>query len=450
MKYIGYHHEDPPTNLEKLLSSYNHYDHKVNVWNTFVDSNLPDITHDDFSIIPRILPMSYWPTLRRSVYLTTLFVLRLLSLPEREIRAIIPRGPIRDHLLDELQVLRFHRKRMTGTFRYDMAIEGPPDRHHPPQLLEINEIGYDGAARTSYFQKTLLNLMPELRKRCVSLDAAESEIRNMKRLGSRIARIQYADYNWDDLLLYQMANRMKLEMRLVSPAQFKVRLDEDCPLLEKLPIKVIRGRSYVGDWRPDALNVSFAHELRDYRKGLPLYRNLVRSQTPQYGPFVTGLVATKTILILLDDPHLRKKLLGSANALASSILPAHLLSDPKAEKLLHEPRKWVLKHTDGCGGEQVFMNRELERQLKRIPAHRRYEWVLQQKMKLNLIDVNGMRSRPKRAISDLAVFVQYDWSGDRFLHFEIGGLMTRATNRSLKVNVSGGGLLVAVFLDRSR
>ena len=55
----------------------------------------------------------------RSAYLITKFCLKLLSLPEKEIRAIVPQGPIRDHLLDELEVLRFRRGRITGSFRFE-------------------------------------------------------------------------------------------------------------------------------------------------------------------------------------------------------------------------------------------------------------------------------------------------------------------------------------------
>ena len=451
MKFPRYHHEKPHRDVEKMLSAYNHVKHKTNVWNAFVDSDLPGVNDDDFSIIPRVLPASYWPTLRQSVYLITKFALRLLSLPEREIRAIVPNGPVRDHLLDELEVLRFRRGRITGSFRYDMAIVGPPDEDHPPFLLEINEIGFDGLARSTFFQKTLLDLMPELRARLRSLDTAAAEVRNMQRLGKRVARIQYDDYNWDEQYFLKIAQQMGSEMRLISPTQFGRKIGKDSPLLEKRPLKIINNRVTFGDpWRPDAVNMSFAYGLKDYREGHKMYRSLVEAKTPQYGPFLTGLVAAKTVLVLLDDPLLRKKLLGSSKLLASSILPAHLLSGPMATTSLQNPRDWVLKQTDGCGGEQVFMNRDLERQLRRIPVRERHEWVLQKKTKLNLIGVNGLLSRPKQAISDLGVFVQYDWADNRFLNFEIGGLMTRATNRSLKVNVSGGGSQVAVLLDRAR
>jgi hypothetical protein len=73
---------------------------------------------------------------------------------------------------------------------------------------------------------------------------------------------------------------------------------------------------------------------------------------------------------------------------------------------------------------------------------------MQKKTQLNTIDVNGILSRKKNAISDLGVFVHYDWENGKFRHFEVGGLMTRATNHGLKVNVSSGGLQVAVMLDR--
>ncbi len=54
----------------------------------------------------------------------------------------------------------------------------------------------------------------------------------------------------------------------------------------------------------------------------------------------------------------------------------------------------------------------------------------------------------KKTISDLGVFIQYDWDGEKFSHFEVGGLMCRATNKGLKVNVSSGGLQVAVLLEK--
>ena len=67
---------------------------------------------------------------------------------------------------------------------------------------------------------------------------------------------------------------------------------------------------------------------------------------------------------------------------------------------------------------------------------------------MNTIDVNGILSRPRRVIADLGVFVQYDWTHNRFLNFEVGGFITRATNRSYKVNVSGGGIQVPVMFSR--
>lgn len=452
MKFTGYYQEKPHPDLLKKLSRYNHNEHKVNIWNAFADSNLPNITEDDFSILPRVLPNSYWPTLSKSVYLITKFALKLLSLPEREIRAIIPKGPVRDHLLDQLEVLRFRNGRITGSFRYDMAIVGAPKPGNPPLLLEINEIGFDGLARSSFFQKVLLDLMPDLRGRLKSLDTAAAEVRNMKRLGNKIMRIQYDDYNWDEQYLYQIAKEMGSELRLVSPAQFKQKIGKESPLLEKHEVKVIKNKVTIDqNWSPDAVNFSFAYGLKDYQESHPMYRSLVEAKTPQYGAFLTGLVAAKTILVLLDDPLLRKKLLGSsASDLSPSILAAHLLSSEEAAQCLKSPQDWVIKHTDGCGGTQVFMNKELEEQVRKTRTKNRHEWVLQKKTQLNLIDVNGILSRPKQAISDLGVFVQYDWADNRFQKFEIGGLMCRATNRSLKVNVSGGGSQVAVLLDRAK
>ncbi|MEZ0390964.1 MAG: hypothetical protein ACAH59_02030 [Pseudobdellovibrionaceae bacterium] len=452
MKFNGYYKEMPQNELHRKLKVYNTPEQKVDIWNAFVESDLSDVTGDDFSILPRVLPASYWPVIKRSAYLITKFTMRLLSLPEKEIRAIIPKGPIRDHLIEELEVLHHRNGRITGSFRFDMAIVGPPERRKAPYLLEINEIGFDGLARSSFFQKTLLEYMPDLRGRLRSLDTAAAEVRNMQRLGNRIARLQYDNYNWDEEYLLRTGDRLGSEIRLICPSQFGLAIDkDDFPQLEKKPVRFKNNRVVIGqDWKPDAINMSFAYSMEDYLEGHNLYKKLMQARTPQYGPFLTGLVAAKTILVLMDDPPLRKKLLGSSKLMSDSILPAQLLSDPEVHELLKRPQDWVLKHTDGCGGEQVFLNQDVMKRISKIPARERHEWVLQKKTQLNLIDVNGLLSKPKQAISDLGVFVQYDWAKDRFLNFEVGGLMCRATNKSLKVNVSGGGLQVAVLLDRAR
>jgi hypothetical protein len=448
VNFKNYHHESYSRLMSGVAKKYSNSDHKTAVWNAFVDSELPGINDDDFSILPRLLPESYLPVIRKTAKDLTTFVLRLLTLPEAEVRAIIPRGPVRDFLINELEVLRFRPKRLTGSFRFDMALVGPLDAHHPPKILEINEIGFDGLARSTFFQKTLIDLIPELKSKVIALDTAAAEVRNMQRLGNQIARVQYDCYNWDEEYLLRTAQRMGAEVRLVSPTNFGCKIDDDYPLMKQEPFTFSKGRVKIGaNYMPDALNMSFAYSLEDYKEGFELYRRLIRSKTPQYGPFLTGLVASKTVLLLLSDKKLRQKILGTSQALHNSVLPAFSLENNK-ERVLDESSKLVIKHVDGFGGEQVFMDSELLRCLHKIPTRKHHEWILQQKTQLNTIDVNGILSRPKRAISDLGVFVQYDWQDGKFKHFEMGGLMSRATNKGLKVNVSSGGLQAAVMLER--
>lgn len=449
MNLTKYYHEKPSIHTKRILQGYDNPDHKTALWNAFVDSGLDGINDDDFSILPRLLPASYLPTIEKTCKDITTFLMRLLSLPEAEIRAIIPRGPVRDYLMDELEVLRFRPKRITGSFRFDLAIVGKPDANHPPQLLEVNEIGFDGLARSSFFQKTLLELMPELKKRVISMDTAAAEVRNMSRLGDDIARIQYDCYNWDEEYLKITADRMGKRLHLVSPSQFKTKIDKkDFPLLDKKLFSFPNNKVQVGkDLRPDAMNMSFAFTLSDLKRDAAIYKKLIQSKTPQYGPLITSLVASKAMLILFSDESLRKKLLGSSEKLKKSILPAFSL-EGNVDKVRAHYHDLVIKHTDGFGGEQVFMDMELLKQVDKTPAARHHEWVMQKKTQLNTIDVNGILSRKKNAISDLGVFVHYDWEDGKFRHFEVGGLMTRATNHSLKVNVSSGGLQVAVMLDK--
>ncbi|MGE3608264.1 MAG: hypothetical protein AB7I27_01655 [Bacteriovoracaceae bacterium] len=450
MNFKNYFHENPAKDVRQILKKYNNTDHKTSVWNAFADSDLSGVNDDDFSIIPRLIPESYFPVIEKTCREITTFLMKLISLPESEVRAIIPPGPLRNFIINELEVLKFRNGRITGSFRFDMAIVGEPSSKNPPKLLEVNEIGFDGLARSTFFQNTLLSLIPELKKKVISLDTAAAEVRNMNRLGKEIVRLQYDCYNWDEEYLKFTANKMGSRLHLISPTQYKTKIDKDFPMLEKHPFIFKNGKIKVGDKLiPDALNMSFAFTLSDLKRDKLLYQEMVRSKTPQYGPFLTSLVASKTILILLNDETLRRKLLGSSKVLNDSILPAFSLKD-KVDFAKENFKDLVIKHTDGCGGEQVFMNEEFLKCIKRTPRAKHHEWVLQQKTLLNTVDVNGILSRKKKVISDLGVFVHYDWKDGKFQHFEVGGLMSRGTNKGLKVNVSSGGLQIAVMLERGR
>jgi hypothetical protein len=451
MRFHNHYHEDPPPALRRLLERHDNEDHKTALWNAFIDSELTDATEYDCAILPRILPASYLSEIRKTALDLSTFAMRLLSLPEHEIRAIIPHGPIRDFLIDELEVLRHRNGRMIGSLRFDMAIVGEPVKGNPPKLLEINEIGFDGLARTPFMHEAIFSLIPELKKKVFALNTGRAEIRNMNRLGRKIARIQYDCYNWDEENLLRIAKSMKTDLRLISPTQFNAEIDKvDFPLLRHEKFSFANERIKVGnDFVPDGVQMSFAFGIKDYVRGRDLFRKIVRSKTPEYGPFITGLIASKMILVLFSDPGLRKRLLGSAKRLEHTVLPAFPLAE-RFNDVRENGDKYVIKHTDGFGGEQVFMEPDLTKWLHRIKPKHRAHWVVQERTRLNTLNMQGLMSRHKRMISDIGVFVQYDWSKGKFQNFEVGGFITRATNRSLKVNVSGGGIQVPVMFHRGK
>lgn len=447
MKFKDYFHEAPSKKTHKLLKGYDNPIHKVNVWNTFVDFEMDGVSEDDFSIIPRLIPESYFPTIERTCKEITTFLLKLITLPESEVKAIIPKGPVRDYLIHDLKILNHRPERLTGSFRFDMAIVGKPSENNPPQLLEVNELGFDGLARSTYFQKTMLDLIPELKKRVISLDTAVAEVKNMQRLGNNIARIQYDCYNWDEEYLKFVAKCKGMNLHLVSPNHYKCKIDKDFPLLEKVDFHFPKGRTKIDDYFPDAVNLSLAFTTKEFKRDHELYEKLIQSSTPLYGSLLTTLVASKSILMLLADKSLRSRLIKGNRFLDQAILPAFLLPD-RIEEVRQKSSEYVIKHADGFGGAQVFMDQEMLKKLKSISPAKRHEWVVQKKTKLNTVDVNGILSRRKKVISDLGVFVHYDWQDGKFRHFEVGGLMSRGTNKGLKVNVSSGGLQVAVMLEK--
>lgn len=450
LNFAHHYHEKHPRHLENFKKrKIEVYNHKTNLWNAFSDSGLSDILDQDCSIYPRVLPGSYLPVIKKTARDITEMILKLITLPENEVQAIFPAGPVRDFLIKELKVLKHRPDRLVGSLRFDMAIVGEPTVNNPPKLLEINEIGFDGLARMPFIHDTLYSLMPDLKKKYFSLDTSSAEIKNMSRLGKSLARFQTDCYNWDEECLLRRASERKYDLRLITPKNYKLDVDTfDYPFLKEEKIQIKNGMIKVGkDWYPESYMVSFALTIEDYIESKSFYSKLVREQVPHYGPFITGLFASKSILAILADASLRRKLLGSAKRLEHSILPAQMLAGVRDEALLN-PEKYVIKYVDGFGGEHVFMDQELVKTIKKIPPAQLHEWVIQKRVNLNTIGIDGFLSHPKKAISDLGVFVQYDWSNGKFNHFEVGGFLSRATNTSLKVNISSGGSQVGVMFSK--
>ncbi len=451
LDFKDHFHEKHPRHIENLSKrKIEATNLKNNLWNAFADSGFPDILEQDCSIYPRILPGSYLPVINKTAKDITEMVMKLISLPENEVAAIFPTGPVRDFLLKELKVIKHRPDRLVGSLRFDMAIVGKPSVNNPPKLLEMNEIGFDGLARMPFIHDTLYSIWPELKKKYFSLDTSTAEIKNMNRLGSSLARFQTDCYNWDEECLLRRAKERKYDLRLITPENYNLDVDiNDYPLLKEEKIQIKNGMIKVGtDWFPESFMVSFALTIDDYIESKDFYSKLVREKVPHYGPFVTGLFASKSILAILSDESLRRKMLGSAKRLEHSILPAYMLEEVKGEVLLN-PEKYVIKFTDGFGGEHVFMDKELMKTIKKIPASKIHEWIIQQRVNLNTIGIDGFLSHPKKAISDLGVFVQYDWSNGKFNHFEVGGFLSRATNTSMKVNISSGGSQVGVMFTKN-
>ncbi|MBI5509833.1 MAG: hypothetical protein HY903_13845 [Deltaproteobacteria bacterium] len=453
MTYDRHFHEPLPPDLRRLFRRRQVRDLKIDLWNAFVDTGLLEINDADVSVLPRLLPLSYHKVIVRTCRDLTELLMRFLSLPQDTLERHLIDTPVTRFLVDELGVLKHRKRRICGSLRYDLAIVGEPCATNPPKLFEINEIGFDGAGRSSLIQSTLFALFPELANRVRCVDTAGAEARNLRRLGRRILRLQYDSYNWEEEVLVARCRQIGVELELVSPALFGLEIDADYPLLKRGRIGLERGQVRVrGDRRPFAGTwMGYSFSLDDYREAAPLFALLTRAQTPQYAPFLTGLFAPKSTLVLLSDAGLRERLLGRARArrLGASILPATLLAGHEAA-LEAASQDYVIKHVDGMGGEQVFLGIDARRRLARIPKAKRREWVIQERTRLNTIDVDGFASRRRRVIADLGAYVQYDWDGERFSAFEVGGFITRATNRSQKVNVSGGGIQVPVMFDVRR
>ncbi|MBU4484327.1 hypothetical protein KKA47_02785 [bacterium] len=398
----------------------------------------------DISVIPRFIPQDYWHIVEKSCTALTELILKMLSLPPKEIQKFLIPTPITNFLIKELGVLKQHNKRLTGGLRYDFAIEGKLSPDNPPKLLEVNEIGVDGMSRATHICETILKLHPKLSDYIVPKSPSDEEIKNLSRLGKNILRIQYNLYNWEEQVLHSKANGI-IDLTMVSPARFKLPISKRCTLLNKSRIYTKNGALHAG-CRDKAFNgymVSYALEYSDYLEAKNLFKTLVKSRAKNYNPFITGLMGPKSSLITLrtfKDAFLN----GVDSRLLDKVIPETFLLHEITHEVTKRPQDFVLKEIDGLGGEGVYIGRDILKKLRKIKDPKR--WVVQEIVKLNTIDVDGILSRRKKVIADLGVYVHYDWANGKLSHLSVSGAITRASNKSRKVNVNLGGLQVPVMI----
>lgn len=113
LSFKNHYHEESPKHLQNFMKSkIEVHNHKTNIWNAFADSGLSDILDQDCSIYPRVLPGSYLPVINKTAKQITEMILKLITLPEAEVQAIFPSGPVRDFLIKELKVLKHRPDRL--------------------------------------------------------------------------------------------------------------------------------------------------------------------------------------------------------------------------------------------------------------------------------------------------------------------------------------------------
>ncbi len=103
--------------------------------------------------------------------------------------------------------------------------------------------------------------------------------------------------------------------------------------------------------------------------------------------------------------------------------------------------------------DHVFFDDEIVEQIK-APGFDRTDWCLQRRIRLNTIDVDPVPNGPRKGISDLAVYVCFDYDPTRLVNkrlrdFYIASLFTRCSGDNLRVNVSRGGCVVPVYVSKT-
>lgn len=307
---------------------------------------------------------------------------------------------------------------VSGNARFDFLERGDDIR-----LVEMNFVGVGTVGHSLQATRALLDLCPELGERYRLLHPTDAFREQLLRRGIGTIALLTKDNDrewygsWLDRVIIAEGVR-PVEMLIVPRAEWPEFASDGSTL-------TFRGRT---------IDAIYPRELTwqdSIREGADWCRFFLSS-----GAFCFDHWS----LVLVEDKDLR--FLARVDPAADAYLPRTI----DLESLPHgaDTAGMVLKRKHEHGGEGVWMSPA------ELPAERREEYILQERIAMNQTRVRSLMGFEGVVSYDVAAHVSYDYDlrSRRLLTCRVGGYLSRYAPRGDIVNISKGGGVIPVLVER--
>jgi len=392
------------------------------------------------SFLPRVIPRNYLEKVHQITKLFFKIFTSLLYKDTSQVTNSIPPSRHNSFLLDRLNILN-HLADSTGLVRFDFAVEGPPTPDNPPKLLEINVLGVGGMSYGELSTKALIETIPELSRFDPKLNPLEFLIYQLNGQGKQVVAItkEWPNFRYspclDIALLLKRSRKNSFNLYEVPR--------------ENLGILSFRNKKLYlnleGELVPvDCVYLRNLDQTGDVIQHEDFIRQLLSSDVKINDSYVLQLIENKGFLATLADKSFRMQYLTreedriiSGTILESRVVDGIFTPSPG--------RLYVLKDLDEDGGRGVHFPDDVLKFIKslRHPSN----LLMQEKIRLNSLNVDTMWYGRKEAIVDLGIYVAYSIIGGELIYANLAGILSRGGINNNLVNISKGGTIVPVLLS---
>ncbi len=408
-----------------------------------------------FSFLPRVMPCVYLDEIRQSTRTVTKFILNFLY--DNEKNPSLEKSKFGEFVIKQLGVLDSLPERLIGGARYDLAVEGNPEKGNPPKLIEVNCIDYGGIAEVTYGEKALIETVPELKEHIFENNGVLDDlIQRIRMCGNSFMLI--ADKNSES------AGEHRIIIKKAEEQGLKGYLIEDDEFVQKLKNSEISFRDgniqfldKTGRWNEvESLYLRSFSEPESMMNNLFAVEAYVEAGCKIVDGYYNCLLENKGLMCVLNDKSAQKKYLApEEQLLLQKIVPkTGLLSDNGFREEVrcdaNYAEQFVLKKLDEHHGNGVYVGRDMVPILDKITNPE--EWCIQEMCKFNRVPYDSIKGTRRLGIADFAVYVSYVWNGKekKLVEHNVLGFLVRASSENQKVNMSLGGAAVPTFIERGQ
>jgi hypothetical protein len=317
-----------------------------------------------------------------------------------------------------MQSLPVRQQVISGNARFDFL-----ETAEGPKLVELNFLGVGTTARPHQAAAALLDCVPELASRYRVLCPTDAFRRQLDRHGCQTLALLTKDNDreyvtpWLDRILIQ-EQLAPVEVLIIPRAEWGgFAATSDGLAFQGKKIDAIYPRELT--WRPSI------------EEGIDLCRFFLETGVRCYDHWGLVLIEDKDLRFVTDQDA----------SLAPSIPKTWSLGEQPTDLT---PDRIVLKRRHDHGGEGVFVGPAA------YPTENQEQWLVQERVTMNRLPVRSLLGFEGLAAHDVATHVCFDYDLARraLIHCEVSGYLARYAPVGDVVNISLGGGVIPVLVER--